>query len=320
METSHAATLHLELDIEIHDPAAVQASARAWAQDRGGKDPETLAHMLGQAGEGPESALMLMVEPDDVLAHIQGVTALGAAMWVSNASGDSGNWPQDQAPADGDDGGGDGLEGEGDWLDKITADAAKLPGLDLQRLGYNPDLDDPEARARSLQEATTLRGAIHWAWETVIDELFDDVAVLRETPRAIAATLQLSSLPPLHRASYGPLFAQRYLAVALDLGTAFATSFDAPSCVAQELALRLVLDGAALLPDLLPNLELPGSWRGLLEDTLFEDLDHQTLYDPALDGLSHDPRAASLGMANLDVSSWFSPFTAKTVNPYAANE
>ena len=238
MDTSHAAKLHLELDIEINDPAAVQACARAWAQDRADQDPEALAHLLEQAGEGPESALMLMIEPDDVLGHIRGVTALGAAMWVSDASGDSGTWPQEDAPDEPswdnvDEPAGVGLESEDDWLDKITADAAKLPGLDLERLGYNAELGDPAARARSLREATALRGAIHWAWEALIDELFDDVSALRETPDAIAATLQLSNLPPLHRASYGPLFAQRFLAVSLDLGTALATSFDAPSCAAQ---------------------------------------------------------------------------------------
>ena len=313
MDTSHAAKLHLELDIEIHEPAAVQACARAWAQDRAGQDPEALAHMLEQAGEGPESALMLMVEPDDVLGHIPGVIALGAAMWVSDASGESGSWPQDDDTDEhdwdnADEHDGDGLESEEGWLEKITADAAKLPGLDLQRLGYNADLGDPAARARSLREATALRGAIHWAWEAMVDELFDDVSALRETPDAIAATLQLSSLPPLHRAGYGPLFAQRFLAVSLDLGTAFATSFDAPSCVAQELALRLVLDGVGLLPELLPGLKLPDAWRGVLEHTLFEDQDHGKLYDPVLDG------------PGIDVSCWFSPFTAKTVNPYAANE
>ncbi|POH73540.1 hypothetical protein CVS27_09165 [Arthrobacter glacialis] len=38
------------------------------------------------------------------------------------------------------------------------------------------------------------------------------------------------------------MFAQRVLAVTFDLGTAFASDFDAPSCVVQELALKPLLD------------------------------------------------------------------------------
>jgi len=57
-----------------------------------------------------------------------------------------------------------------------------------------------------------------------------------------------------------------------------------------------------------------------VEDSLFEDLDHEMLYDPALDGISNDPECASLGIADLDVAAWFVPFFDRTVNPYAADD
>lgn len=320
MEDSRALKLHLELDIEITDPTAVQHHARSWAREQAGDDQQALALMLDQAAEGTESALIMMMDPEDLLGEIPGTEILGAAMWAGESDDAPDNWPEEAASA------GDGvitedeIESEEEWVNKILSDAARLPGLDLQTLGYNPDERDPDARARSLQNATVLRGSIHWAYESFIDELFDDISILRQNPNTVDETLQICNLPPLYRAHYGPLFAQRFLAVALDLGTALASSFQTPTCVAQELALRLVIDRIKILPDALPSLELPEDWQELLLDSLFEDLDHELLYDPELDGISHDPALASLGMADLDVSAWFIPFGDSPVNPYAANE
>jgi hypothetical protein len=329
MENSRTAKLHLELDIEFVDPAAMQAHARAWAQDQGDGDEASLAHTLAQAAESPGSALMLLVEPDDVLGHIPGVLALGAAMWVDDESVQAHAWPEtdDEEP-----GAPGAPESEDDWLRTIFDAAEKLPGLDLELLGYDGEESDPDLRGHSLRQATTLRGAIHWAYEFLIDQLFDDVSALRTTPDAVDGTgqldgtlhiddtLQLSALPPLYRAHYTPLFAQRFLTVALDLGTAFARSFTSPSCVAQELALKLLLNGVEVLQDMLPALDLPGGWREDVEESLFADLDHEFLYDPALDGFTDDPALASLRIVNLEVSSWFTPFPDQRVNPYAANE
>lgn len=341
MDTTHTARLHLELDLEFTDAGAVQAHARSWAQENAGADPETLAGMLEQASEGADAALMMLVEPSEVVGAIPGVLAVGATMWLEGSDGepggdfagegenfggfgdtDNGNDP-DNYTGDNDehDDFGDEIEeSEEDWLNTILAAADKLPGLDLERLGCDPEETVPTLTASRLQEATVLHGAIHWAYETFIDELLGDVSTLRQNPEDAAETTQISGLPPLQAASYGPLFAQRFLAVAFDLGTALATAFEAPACVAQELALKLVLDQVEVLADLLPNLGLAEDWRSTAEDMLFEDLDHELLYVPELDGISNDPAVASAGMANLDVSAWFTPFEGRTVNPYAANE
>ncbi|MGN5732156.1 hypothetical protein [Arthrobacter psychrochitiniphilus] len=341
METSHTARLHLELDLEFTNPGAVQAHALAWARDNAGENAQTLAGMVEQVGEGAESALMMLVEPSEVVAGIPGVQALGATMWVQGTEDESEEDEDaagtDSTLADEDDftlstphahGSGaleseDGEEdedSEDEWLEKIFSDGAKLPGLDLVRLGYDPEESNPDRRGSQLREATMLRGAINWAYVSLIDELFEDLSLLRESTESAAETQQIANLPPLHAASYGPLFAQQFLTVAIELGSALATEFAAPSCVAQELALKLVLDQVEALESMLPNMALAQDWRGMAEDTLYEDLDHELLYDPAMDGISSSPLNESLGIADLNLSAWFTPFNGRAVNPYAADE
>jgi hypothetical protein len=316
MDNPRTAKLHLEIDVEFDDPEAVQAHARDWARERSGGDSVTLTEMLAQAAESPESALMLLVEPDDVLGKVPGVMALGASLWIDEASHSSAPWlagddSDEDLEADSDsDEDLEEAENEEEWLQDIFDAAEKLPGLGLDFLGYSTAELNPDVRAHSLRRATNLRGAIHWAYEYLIDQLFDDVQALRTAPEAIDEALQLSSLPPLYENHYGPLFAQRFLVVTLDLGTSLATSFASPSCVAQELSLRLVLDSVEVLQEMLPALELPDDWRSLTDTMLFEDLDHELLYGTG----------TAMDTANLDVSDWFTPFLDRTINPYAANE
>lgn len=220
----------------------------------------------------------------------------------------------------GEDGDGEAGDSEQEWLEKILIDAARIPGLDLERLGYDPEESNPDRRGAELHQATMLRGAINWAYVSLIDELFEDLSLLRESADSAGQTQQIANLPPLHSSHYGPLFAQQFLAVAFDLGTALATSFQTPSCVAQELTLKLVLDQVEALEPMLPNLGLAPGWRALVDDTLYEDLDHELLYDPAMDGISDSPLGNSLGMANMNPSAWFIPFAGCAVNPYTADE
>jgi hypothetical protein len=59
-------------------------------------------------------------------------------------------------------------------------------------------------------------------------------------------------------------------------------------------------------------------WRGHLEDLLFEDLDHELLYDPTNDGIEEDPAAQPPGMAPMRFADWFRPFNdERTLPPYA---
>lgn len=314
METPQAARLHLELDLHFTDAAAVQEQARAWAQDHAGSDPETLARMLAQSEEGADGALMLMVEPADVVSHVPGVTATGATLWIEGP---------DEAFADAWDGSGadDPAEGlseladpfaaadedeeqsEEEWLQTILEAGDNLPGVGLERLGYDARERDEQLRSRQLQEATLLRGALHWAYESYIDDLLTDVSLLRESPENLPDTLQIAKLPPVLAADYGPLFAQRFLAVSFDAGLALATSFASPSCLAQELALTLMLDQVETLRQLLPTLALAEDWRNAAEETL----------------LGHPSAPDSRDVAAENITSWFQPYPGGTLNPYAAN-
>ena len=59
---------------------------------------------------------------------------------------------------------------------------------------------------------------------------------------------------------------------------------------------------------------------GPVEDMVFEDLDHERLYTPELDGAETGKSAKALGYAFLEFDSWFRSFNSATsaVHPYAA--
>ena len=77
--------------------------------------------------------------------------------------------------------------------------------------------------------------------------------------------------------------------------------------MAQELGLRVLLDHVEVGGKRL-TWPWPDDWRGHLEDLLFEDLDHELLYDPAHDGIEEDPARQPPGMAPMRFTDWFRPF------------
>ena len=86
-----------------------------------------------------------------------------------------------------------------------------------------------------------------------------------------------------------------------------AAQWTAPSCVAQELGVRLLLNQATAVADL-AGLTLPPDWPDTLTELLLEDIDHEYLYDPALDGFEDDPTFGPPGMASMRVQDWFTHF------------
>jgi hypothetical protein len=58
----------------------------------------------------------------------------------------------------------------------------------------------------------------------------------------------------------------------------------------------------------LADLALPPDWQADLLELLLEDLDHEYLYDPALDGFEDDPTLGPPGMVPMRVQDWFTPF------------
>ncbi|MEV6763853.1 hypothetical protein AB0N16_25100 [Streptomyces sp. NPDC051105] len=99
-------------------------------------------------------------------------------------------------------------------------------------------------------------------------------------------------------------------------------SFQQLSCVAEELALRLLLNET--------NVTL--ETFGLLNDgvsaaldafanNVYEDMDHEWLYDDSTDGIDESAVGAALGVAPMSFKAWFTPFNeGRYVHPSAADE
>lgn len=148
-----------------------------------------------------------------------------------------------------------------------------------------------ERRDRSLFQSKLLAGALWEASVILIDQLFEDLAGLRKLHSIdredIANTFVLSWLPPRQAQKYNIGFVQGFLVIAADLTGALARGWSRPSCVAQELALRCLLDQVEVIQDSY-DLDLADDWRGSLEEQMFEDMDSDLLYQNAMDGFEYD--------------------------------
>ncbi|WJH26703.1 hypothetical protein [Pseudarthrobacter defluvii] len=231
---------------------------------------------------------------------------------------------------------------EDNYVERALRVGEGLTGLSLEQLGFEPRLEDltaerrsllcpddiewmdsitPKVRDRSLFQARLLAGALWEASVVLIDQLFEDLAGLRKLHlidrEDIANTFVLSGLPPRLAHKYDVGFVQRFLVVAADMTGALVRGWDRPSCVAQELALRCLLDQVEVIQDSY-DLDLADDWRGMLEERLFEDMDSELLYQNAMDGFENDVELnMQLGFAPMNVQDWFEPFNDASVPPFA---
>ncbi|MEP6562842.1 MAG: hypothetical protein ABJD68_17415 [Nakamurella sp.] len=168
-----------------------------------------------------------------------------------------------------------------------------------------------------------LAGCMFQASTTVVGDLFDDLEYLGDSRSddirgAIQSTVVLSGLPDRFAHRYNLGFARKFLVATVDLTARLTHGWEPASCVAQELGLRLVLDRMA------DNIDMWGMivdrrGRTHLEEALFEDLDHELLYDPSMDGFENEPDTVQ-GMTPMDFDSWFVPFNSKRhLPPYASD-
>lgn len=200
------------------------------------------------------------------------------------------------------------MTSEEDYVEHALRVGEGLTGLSLEQLGFEARPEDlaaeqrdslgpddlewmnsitPERRDRSLFQAKLLAGALWEAAGILIDQLFEDLASLRKLHSIdredIANTFVMSWLPPRQANEYDVRFVQRFLVVAADMTAELVRGWSRPSCVAQELALRCLLDQVEVLQDSY-DLDLADDWRGMLEDQMFEDMDSDLLYQNAMDG------------------------------------
>jgi hypothetical protein len=182
----------------------------------------------------------------------------------------------------------------------------------------------PPDRTEALRRATALAGCLIHASEIAVEELFEDIGDLRRREVGpaddIDETWILSQLPSRFAAGYSARFAQQFLVALVDVTSRFTRGWEPLTCVAQELGLRVLLNQVEVMADL-AVVTLDDDWRGHLEDMLFEDVDHEFLYDPAYDGIENDPDSQPPAMAPMRFSDWFVPFNAeRSMPPYALPE
>ncbi|MFD7872828.1 hypothetical protein ACFV5G_01630 [Streptomyces sp. NPDC059766] len=196
--------------------------------------------------------------------------------------------------------------------------------------GGGPDRRDrvlPGDRAVPAESARLAAGALVHATDILVDGLFQDLQVLTQEDATVAECegplWHLERLPDRYALRYDAHFARRFLVTVIAMTTRFTDgSFQRLSCVAEELALRF------LLSETITSLEL----HGLLDDdvaaaldtfagNVYEDMDHEWLYDGSLHGTDETAPGAALGAAPMSFRSWFTPFDpGRYVHPSATDE
>ena len=143
------------------------------------------------------------------------------------------------------------------WPATVLAAAAHCTALpvDLLAQAYSDEFPDPDL------PLAAIRGSLIVAANWVADELLDDADALAHGG-TIEDTSQLVNLPPQFEPHYTPGFARQFLVAFLDLSARLtADQWTPPSCVAQELGVRLLLDQATGVADL-AGITLPPDWPG----------------------------------------------------------
>ncbi|MFI1707877.1 hypothetical protein [Streptomyces griseoruber] len=212
--------------------------------------------------------------------------------------------------------------------------ADELRSLPPARFGV---LDDEEGLAVPPESARLAAGALVHATDVLVDELFEDVQVLTQEDATVAECegplWHLERLPDRYALQYDAPFARRFLVTVIALTTRFTDgSFQRLGCVAEELALRLLLSQTTMILELHDLLDEDVSAAlDVLTDHLYEDMDHEYLYDDGQD--EHDEHGehgehgervaadAPLGVAPVPFDAWFTPFNrGRYIHPSAADE
>ncbi|MFE5973623.1 hypothetical protein ACFQ64_15855 [Streptomyces sp. NPDC056460] len=223
----------------------------------------------------------------------------------------------------------DGADDESAEDDEEQADLeAQIRALAPRLVSFDPrPPEGGEAAAIGSEAAELAAGALVYAAEVLIDELYDDVQTLADEETNVAecrAELwHLAELPPRYGLAYDELFARRFLVTAIALTTRFTDgSFRELGCLAEELVLKLLLQQAHSTLDLYGLLgDDVAEALGRFADEVYEDTDFEWLYDDARDGVDEDPALAGAGITPTAIGTWFTPFDDdRYVHPYAVDE
>lgn len=218
--------------------------------------------------------------------------------------------------------------------DTLRSMAVELRSFGPGSFGVLDDVDEGDEEQQgdydfsiSPDDAELAAGALVHGMHLLVDELFQDLHALMKEETSVAECGRpmwlLDELPERYALQYDAHFARRFLVTAIAMTTSFTNgSFQPLSCIAEELALKLLLRQATVTLDLYGLLD-SGVSEALdaFADGVYEDMDFEWLYDDSKDGIDEDPAVASLGIAPMSITSWFTPFNkGRFVHPYAADE
>jgi hypothetical protein len=214
-----------------------------------------------------------------------------------------------------------------DFLDNVRAAASELKAFDLQTF-TDVDLTVGPDRGDGLREAELAAGAVMWAATTVVDNLFDDLKSMQvagaETVADAndAAFFILDDLPERYRNRYNELFVRKFLVATVAVtGRLSAPEWIPLASLAEELALRILVQHAVAVVEMALDAPADSGWVSTFYDAAFEDIDHEFLYEPDMDGIEDQPELGPPGMAPMRFESWFVPFNPdRSAPPYATDE
>ena len=196
------------------------------------------------------------------------------------------------------------------------------PGGDRDEAGH---FDDEFTVAPD--SARLAAGALVHATGILVDQLFEDVQVLTQEDTTVAECegplWHLERLPDRYALQYDAGFARRFLVTVIALTTRFTDgSFRRLSCVAEEIALRFLLNGTTAALELYGLLDDDvSSALDAFADHVYEGMDHEWLHDASMDGIDEGVAGAAPGGAPTAFTSWFAPFDeGGYVHPSAADE
>jgi hypothetical protein len=208
---------------------------------------------------------------------------------------------------------------------RLRADAGHLAaGLDPQWLtSHDIHATDPHERDLAFVEARYVAGALFHAAVVTIDYLFADLEVLTDcdddttvATAPDAAFLVLEDLPARYAHRYNAGFVKQFIVATIDVTRRLTADWEPLACVAEEIALAILLNEAE---EQLEHAQVDIShWRATLEDYLFEDSDHEIVFDPGLDGIEDDEDfLARTRTAPMAFPEWFTPFNdERPIPPY----
>ncbi|MEW2129634.1 hypothetical protein [Streptomyces sp. NPDC005435] len=206
-----------------------------------------------------------------------------------------------------------GYEGEGSGEVADTGAGEPVGSGSGERAGTGNATGEPvglvkgeATRTVGKEAAEIAAGALIYAIDLLVDELFTDLAALEEdgptVARSNATFMILDDLPPHLADEYTVLFTRRLTVTAITLTSRLTRPpFGPPTCVAEKL----------LLGSLLTQAEVTADLYGLLTDEVAKALEN---FAASLNTAASRPTPEA-------PDSWFTPFSGECrVHPYAANE